>query len=179
MDPSGEPVRLDSETLASLDAAARRPEVAEACDRMLVDLDRRLASAPAEPMAWEVLPLSLLGPALPPQIRSAWIFVLRAGLSGAERHRHPNSQQLTMALRGEGELQTWSGQQWTAHRLSSGGGRPVEDRWLSIPAGTWHQVATGSSNWGVLSFHTAAAQELIEERPDGNLGVAQRRHYVG
>jgi len=43
-------------------------------------------------MTWEPIPLTIYGRALPPEIRSNWIFALRGGATtGAERH--PNSHQ--------------------------------------------------------------------------------------
>jgi hypothetical protein len=55
-------------------------------------------------MAWEPIPLSIYGNALPAMIRSIWVFILRAGTNtGAERH--PNSHQRMMSFEGSGDMQ--------------------------------------------------------------------------
>jgi hypothetical protein len=52
-------------------------------------------------MAWEPIPLTLFGGALPTAIRSSWVFILRAGANtGAERH--PNSHQRMMSFEATG-----------------------------------------------------------------------------
>src|SRR5262249_31061565 len=112
-------------------------------------------------LAWEPVALSAFG-ALPPDIRSSWIFVLRAGtITGAERH--PNSIQRVMSFRGAADLQTWDGGRWRTNTL--GHGASLDSRWLTIPANVWHRpVVASSSDWIVVSFHTAADDALIEER---------------
>jgi hypothetical protein len=45
-------------------------------------------------------------------------------------------------------------------------GAPLERRWISIPKNIWHRpVIPNDGDWVVVSFHTASAAELIEERP--------------
>src|SRR5213080_5302287 len=59
-------------------------------------------------MTWEPIPLAIYGGALPPGIRSSWVFVLRGGATtGAERH--PNSHQRMMSFEAAGDLQVRSG----------------------------------------------------------------------
>ena len=61
-------------------------------------------------------------------------------------------------------------------------GASVDRRWVTIPPNTWHQLFVGPGDWGMLSFHTVAAEELIEERPtsadslDG--GPTERHRYL-
>jgi len=130
-------------------------------------------------MAGETVPLSALEPGLPPAIRSCWVFILRDGaVTGAERH--PNSRQRTLSWRGAGDLMTLSADRWTGHRLTSGPRAPLLRRWVSIPAGTWHRAVVRGGHWVVLSFHTATAGGLIEERPRGGApGASLKRHYAG
>ncbi len=54
------------------------------------------------------------------------------------------------------------------------------ERWISIPTNVWHQGVAPGENWVVVSFHTAARDELIEERPltEARDAVRQRR-YAG
>jgi hypothetical protein len=113
-------------------------------------------------LAWEPVTLSAFD-GLPPEIRSSWVFVLRAGtITGAERH--PNSVQRVMSFRGAADLQTWDGDAWRTNALT--GGTAIADRWLTIPENVWHRPVVGPwSDWVVVSFHTATDDALIEERP--------------
>ena len=134
----------------------------------------------SEPLAWEDVPLEIYGENLPSEIRSSWVFLLRAGSnSGAERH--PNSHQRVTAWRGSADFQVWSDDQWKSNILRPNFNRPVEERWASIPVNTWHQAVVGPGNhWIVVSFHTAKTEELIEERPDPNgSGKFHQRIYAG
>ena len=121
-------------------------------------------------MAWEPIPLDRFGSTLPPMIRSAWVFILRAGVNtGAERH--PNSHQRMMSFAGTGNMDVRESQQaeWTRNLLISDAGAPLESRWISIPPIVWHRpVIPAGENWVVVSFHTVPAEELIEERPSAN-----------
>ena len=134
-------------------------------------------------MAWESLSLSVFASSLPPDIRSAWIFILRAGANtGAERH--PNSHQRMMSFIGSGDLQTRdrADDNWTSNILVSDKSKPLEQRWISIPRNVWHQpVVPRDEDWVVVSFHTVPAEELIEERPDpsGDMATRQMRYLNG
>ena len=151
--------------LSRLDAAVSAPAAAAA----LLPIGERVlathARGPHEIEAWESVPLTLYGTALPSEIRSSWIFVLRRGVTtGAERH--PNSVQRMVSWSGEGDFQVHDGARWKSHRLTSDPHASLERRWISIPPETWHQGVVGPRDWLVVSFHTVAAEALIEERPD-------------
>jgi len=151
--------------LRALDAAVFAPEAVAAlrpiCDRVLAILAR----APREIEAWETVPLEVYGSALDPEIRSSWVFVLRRGVTtGAERH--PNSRQRMVSWSGGGDFQVHDGVRWVSHLLVNDPAAPLESRWVSIPPDTWHQGVVGERDWLVVSFQTAAAGELVEERPD-------------
>jgi hypothetical protein len=165
--------------LAVLDEIVRRPGVRARIDSAAARLETTLLASSAAQMAWETVPLSTFDPGLPEAIRSGWVFILRDGaVTGAERH--PNSRQRTLSWRGSGDLMTRSDDRWTSHRLTSDERAALEKRWISIPAGTWHQVAVRGGHWVVLSFHTALAEDLIEERPRADApGRSLRRHYAG
>ena len=142
-------------TLSRLDAAVSSPATAAAllpiCERVLATLAR----GPEEIEAWESVPLELYGAALPLEIRSSWIFVLRRGVTtGAERH--PNSVQRMASLSGGGDFQVHDGERWRSHVLAADPRAPLEERWISIPADTWHQGVVGERDWLVVSFHTVA-----------------------
>src|SRR5262249_33206277 len=133
------------------------------------------------PMAWEVVPLATLGGGLPETIRSCWIFVIRAGAStGAERH--PNSHQRSCSLLGSGTFELHDGGAWRAHGLTTGPHDDVRRRWVSIPPSTWHRLRVGPGQWGMVSFHTVAAGDLIEENPlhaDRLEGPTRQERYAG
>ena len=171
--------RTDS-TIHLLDRAVRTPAVATHVAAVLERLARALPVKPGQ-MAWDTIPLGLFDQPLPPAIASCWVFVIRAGAeTGAERH--PNSHQRSLSLLGHGEFQLWDGRRWEPYPLVSDPGAPVDRRWVTIPPNTWHRLFVGPSDWGMLSFHTVAAEELIEERPsstdslDG--GPTERLRYL-
>jgi hypothetical protein len=151
--------------LQSLDEAVSTSEVSAALRSISERVLATLARGSREIEAWERVPLDLYGAALPSEIRSSWMFVLRRGVTtGAERH--PNSRQRMMSWSGHGNFQVHDGTRWRSHRLVSDPSGPLDQRWISIPAETWHQGVVGEQDWLVVSFHTIAAEELIEERPD-------------
>ena len=139
-------------------------------ERVRSDLERKQAAL----MAWETVPLEIFGDSLPLSIKSAWVFILRAGAdTGAERH--PNSHQRMMTFAGTGDLQTdiksakndnESAIEWQSNVLVGGTDAQLEARWISIPQNVWHRpVIRKGADWVVVSFHTVPAAELIEERP--------------
>jgi hypothetical protein len=153
-----------------------RGTLAEALQRVSHQL-----RATAAAMAWEVVPLDTFKGGLPEGIRSCWIFVIRGGAAtGAERH--PNSHQRSMSLIGNGTFELHDGTEWSAHALSASESGSVEQRWVSIPPSTWHRLFVGPEPWGMVSFHTVASGELIEERPVDaeNLdGETHQERYAG
>src|SRR5882757_9990774 len=91
--------------LELLDAALRSDNVREHIRSVVVSVREELTRRKDALMSWEPFPLDLLATTLPREIRSAWVFVLRAGAdTGAERH--PNSHQRMMSFEGSGDLQT-------------------------------------------------------------------------
>jgi hypothetical protein len=155
-------------------------------------------------MSWEPIQLSVFGDALPSGIRSAWVFILRAGAdTGAECH--PSSHQRMLTLEGTGDMRTAAGGsgaetlnryhvrskempedkvkgsksqiQWESNILVSDPNAPLDCRWISIPPNVWHRpVIPNTADWVVVSFHTVPAEELIEERPDHASGTKQMRY---
>jgi hypothetical protein len=152
--------------LESLDTVLRTENVREQIRPVVERVRAELARRSEALMTWEPIPLSVFGRALPPEIRSAWVFVLRAGAdTGAERH--PNSHQRMMSFEGSGDMRTGELGQWQSNVLASNPEAPLEQRWISIPQNVWHRPVVGKgADWTVVSFHTVVAEELIEERPD-------------
>jgi len=172
--------REERSLLESLDTLFRS-EVIRAQIRPIVEqVGKELARNQTARMAWEPIPLAIYGDALPPSIRSSWVFILRAGaITGAERH--PNSHQRMMSFLETGDMQFGGEGCWQSNVLVSDPDADLERRWVSIPPNVWHQVVVpNAKNWVVVSFHTVPAHELIEERPDSEGGGrTQQRHYVG
>ena len=154
--------------LESLDAVLRSENVREQIRAVVERVRAELAQNKDGLMAWEPIPLSVFGRALPPEIQSAWVFVLRAAAdTGAERH--PNSHQRMMSFEGSGNMQTGEPGRWQSNVLVSDPKAPLERRWISILPNVWHRPLVGAdADWAVVSFHTVPADELIEERPDSS-----------
>jgi hypothetical protein len=166
--------------LETLDTALRSNNVREHIRSVVARVRERLARRKDALMSWEPFPLDLLATTLSPEIRSAWVFVLRAGAdTGAERH--PNSHQRMMSFEGSGDLQTGEPGKWRSNVLVSDPDEPVERRWISIPTNVWHRpVIDASADWAVVSFHTVPSEELIEERPDESRETGTRQmKYLG
>src|SRR5256886_6631885 len=165
--------------LEALDAVLRsetlRAQIRPIVERLRAELARKTEAL----MTWEPIPPMVFGRALPPGIRSAWVFVLRAGAdTGAERH--PNSHQRMMSFKGSGDMQTGEPGGWQSNVLVSDPEAPLERRWISIPPNVWHRPVVGAdANWVVVSFHTVPAEELIEERPDsGSKNGTKQMKYL-
>jgi len=152
--------------LESLDTVLRTENVREQIPPIVERVRAELGRKKGALMTWEPVPLTIFGGALPAQIRSAWVFVLRAGAdTGAERH--PNSHQRMMSFEGSGDMRTGESEQAQSNVLISNPDAPMERRWISIPQNVWHRPVVGAAaDWVVVSFHTVPAEELIEERPD-------------
>jgi hypothetical protein len=155
-----ERTRLESIDIV-LQSEAVRSQIRPVVRRVRAELARKKEAV----MTWEPVPLTVFGGALPGEIQSAWVFVLRAGAdTGAERH--PNSHQRMMSFEGSGDMKTGEQEQWHSNVLISDDQAPLEQRWISIPQNVWHRPVVGSDDWVVVSFHTVPAAELIEEKPD-------------
>ncbi|MCP5110674.1 MAG: hypothetical protein GY953_07550 [bacterium] len=164
----------EMEKLRTLDGLVAEVRVRDTIDAIAERLVQDLNAAGDALMTWEPIPLSVYGEGMPGEIRSSWVFVLRAGtVTGAERH--PNSHQRMMSYRGSGDFQTRAGAVWVSNRLISRPDAQVGERWISIPVNVWHQGVVGDEDWVVVSFHTVAAEELIEERPDPEDGDSTRQ----
>ena len=161
--------------LETLDELVRSAEVRARIEPIVERVRGDLAGKPDALMAWEPIPPETFS-TLPPSIRSGWIFILRAGTdTGAERH--PNSHQRMMTFAGTGDMkidaqgtpndvETESEIAWHSHVLVSEPDAPLERRWISIRKNIWHRpVIPKGADWVVVSFHTVAAEELVEERP--------------
>jgi hypothetical protein len=164
--------------LEALDGAVRAPEASASIARIAERVERILERDAGAVEAWEPVPLEVYGGSLPPEIRSSWVFVLRAGArTGAERH--PNSHQRMTSWRGGGDFRVHDGKRWRSNLLVSDPAASLASKWVSIPRNVWHQGVVPAANWIVVSFHTVSAEELIEERPDAvDPDSTRRRRYL-
>jgi hypothetical protein len=164
--------------LTALDRAVSSKAVKPKIDAIVARVEQKLRARPNDPLAWEVIPLELYDSPLPHAVRSSWVFILRANTTtGAERH--PNSHQRMMSYRGSGDFQTKPERAWLSHFLTSDPDAPLDERWISIPPYVWHQGVVPGEDWVVVSFQTATADELIEERPvDAEHDAVRRRTYA-
>lgn len=156
---------------------AVRGQIRPIIERVRTELARKNDAV----MTWEPIPLTLFGNALPREIQSAWVFVLRAGAdTGPERH--PNSHQRMMTFEGTGDMRTKAQSQWQSNVLTGDPDAPLEQRWISIPQNVWHRPVVGAdTDWTVVSFHTVLAEELIEEKEDesSQSGIKQKKYLDG
>ena len=161
--------------LEALDQALRSKNVRDHIRSVVARVREQLARGKDELMSWEPFPLEILSTTLPPEIRSSWVFVLRAGANtGAERH--PNSHQRMMSFEGSGDMQTGELGKWESNVLVSDPDAPLERRWITIPTNVWHRpIINAETDWAVVSFHTVLAEELIEERPDDSSEAGTRQ----
>jgi hypothetical protein len=172
--------------LERLNNAVRSPEVLTQIQPIVERVHADLVSKPDVVMTWSPIPISTYRGALPAQIKSSWIFVLRAGANtGAERH--PNSHQRMMSFVGTGDMQIGETKsdtnirhsrdiEWQSNVLIGDPAASLEQRWIFIPQNVWHQpVVSRETDWVVVSFHTVPAEELIEERPDEESGTGTRQ----
>jgi len=97
--------------LERLDAIVGSEEIRAQIYPIVERVRTALARNQKAQMTWELIPLTIYGGALPSEIRSSWVFVLRAGATtGAERH--PNSHQRMMSFEAAGDLQVQTGGGW-------------------------------------------------------------------
>jgi hypothetical protein len=166
----------ERQILTALDQALRDPGICRTLNSIADQVIKKLQHNRSAVLAWDIVPLEIYKGRLAEEIRSSWVFVLRAGaITGAERH--PNSRQRMMSWKGTGDFQIMPDDKWISNHLLSDPDLPLERRWISIPVNVWHQAAVPDSDWVVVSFHTVPANELIEERPSED-GGTKRNFYV-
>jgi len=144
---------------------------------LLAQVEAVLAARPDQSQAWKALDLGSLGFEIPLDIRSCWIFVLRAGATfGPERH--PNSHQRTLALSGQALFELRDDDSWSAWPVSATPDGVRATSVISIPRSVWHRIQVGPENFVSVSFHTVPVEELIEQTPVGDdFSITTERLY--
>jgi hypothetical protein len=155
----------EKNTILMLDNALKPKSIRRKIDTIARRVEKKLIKDSLSNLAWESVPLDAYTTKLPDFIRSSWVFAVRAGANTGDE-RHPNSHQYMMSYRGRGDLQIWMEEDWKSNPLVSSLSDQVENRWVSVPTNVWHRALGPEEHWIVVSFHTASADELIEERPD-------------
>jgi mannose-6-phosphate isomerase-like protein (cupin superfamily) len=137
---------------------ATRADVVATIDRLKAEL-----RASQEPFVWATIDIGNVRD-IPEKIQSAWIFALRAERwSGS--HYHPNSVQHMAVIEGRGR---WHVGGASGEMVAFGDGEPGE-RWFVIEPGVLHEFYPADGDMIVMSFHTAAAQELLEVSESGGV----------
>src|SRR5437588_1555759 len=140
--------------LESIDTILQSENVRQQIHPIVERVHKDLAGKKAALMTWEPIPLTVFGRALPREIQSAWVFVLRAGAdTGAERH--PNSHQRMMTFEGTGDMRVRglhdesstgaTSSPWKSNGLVSEESAPLEQRWISIPPNVLHTPVVGTA----------------------------------
>jgi len=163
----------EAEVLAILQERLERPPIFSFLSGVAYALERRLLESEDVKSTQVSIPLDRYDGSLPTDIKSSWVFVLRKD-HPHEAERHPNSIQRMFALDTAGAMEVWRDDAWRREPLFPGAKRSG----LSIPALAWHRPATLDHTWAVVSFHTVAAADLIEETGDPlhQIASAERRY---
>jgi len=139
---------------AAVESLVRQESFPRAVERLRLELN-----GSPEPFVWSTVDLDTLGVALPPSIKSGWIFLLRSDVpSGC--HYHPNSVQHMVVLNGQGRSKVGA-----VERPMIPFGRAdhsIEEKWYVIEEGVPHEFFPEGEHMTVVSFHTCAAFDLEE-----------------
>jgi len=109
------------------------------------------------PFAGTALPQDFVHDRLPPEIKSAWVFVIRPR-GVAPSHLHPNSVQHMAVIGGTGNA-TVAGKTFQLRPFDPA--FPFETIYV-IDQNVSHSVEAGNESLVLLSFHNVLPDELIE-----------------
>lgn len=160
-------IQDEEQLLKNLDRLILQPRTRAHIEQLAGELARQLQCKPAAPFVRQELPLSLYGAGLAPEILSSNVYVIRPGVTSG-KERHPNSHQRSMSLAGGGAFVIGLGEATQTHSIAALDRAGAEVRWVSIPPNTWHEAVAGEAAWTVVSFHTVADRDIVNERnPEG------------
>jgi hypothetical protein len=149
---------MRDDPLEMLDEAVGLLLAQDAVRRSIAELRAALKRS-TETFVWSVLDCAAAAAALPAEIRSGWIFVLKRDTpSGA--HYHPNSVQHMVMVEGGG----WSDIAGERRRMLPfrSQGHALHEVWYVIDRNIPHEFFPVDRDMVVISFHTCAADELQE-----------------
>jgi len=158
-----------NETLRQLTETAHRllgqPDILKTIDHLKMNV--RTCEGP---FVWSVVDArGEISQRLPAHIKSAWIFVLKKDTRSI-CHSHPNSVQHMMVVEGRGSSDIGGIRTELRRRDST---TDVEDVWTIIEKNVPHEFFPEQTDMVVLSFHTCAAEDLIEIECE----TGHQRHY--
>lgn len=143
-----------------LDKILSKAEVIEAIDDCAHQAIEDFRKTDKESMTI-ALPLKIFGD-LPKEIKLCRLYILRANCE-AQLERHTNSIQRLMSYDHAGTIQTYEDQKWQNHILYSEKHVELDKRWVTVEQGLWHRPVAGDQDWVTITFHTASADEIIDE----------------
>jgi hypothetical protein len=141
-----------------------QPQIIQTIDRL-----KRDVGASEGPFVWSVIGADVDLSQLPADIKSAWIFVLKKDTPSI-CHFHPNSIQHMAVIEGSGSAAI-DGVRTPLRRFDTS--RAIESLWTVIDKNVPHEFFPDRTDMVVLSFHTCAADDLIEIE----CGTGRQRRY--
>jgi hypothetical protein len=141
-----------------------QPQVVRTIERLKKDVASREG-----PFVWSVIAAGVDLSPLPADIKSAWIFVLKKDTPSI-CHFHPNSIQHMAVIEGCGSAEI-DGVRAPLRRF--GASKAVKSQWTVIDKNVLHEFFPVQTDMVVLSFHTCAADDLIEIE----CGTGRQRRY--
>jgi hypothetical protein len=139
---------------AAVEWLLRQESLSRAIERLSMEL-----RGSHEPFVWTSIDLDTIPVALPPSIKSCWVFLLKRDVPSGS-HYHPNSVQHMVALNGHGRSNV-GGIERTMIPFGSAHSS-LEEKWHVIGKGISHEFFPEGEDMAVVSFHTCAAAELEE-----------------
>lgn len=121
-------------------------------------LSVKLHASP-EPFVWRTIVLNTIPMALPSNIKSCWVFVLKRDVASGS-HYHPNSIQHMVAINGHGRSIIGGVEQLIIPVTSAQ--HSIEEKWHIIGKEVPHEFFPEGEDMVVVSFHTCESSELEE-----------------
>jgi hypothetical protein len=162
---------MNADYLQNLNDAVEQIVKQKTFSEMVEELKKDL-NYTEEPFVWSVVDLGAVNCALPEQIKSSWVFVLKRDVpSGC--HYHPNSVQHMVMIEGQGQSSVGNLRKEMVRFGTPG--QPPETVWYVINEGVPHEFFPEETEMVVVSFHTCEARELEEVA----CGSGAERLYLG
>ena len=141
-----------------------RPQIIQTIDRLKRDVGDSLG-----PFVWSVIGADVDLSRLPADIKSAWIFVLKKDTPSI-CHFHPHSIQHMAVIEGSGSAEI-DGARTPLQCFDTS--KAIDSLWTVRDKNVPHEFFPDHTDMVVLSFHTCAADDLIEIE----CGTGRQRRY--